>query len=114
MALIRRELQGRTDELVARAIREIYDYLNQNKNQIEGITKTIAEQPPAPAPRSQADLGLKLVINAPIGITSGLGAPEGNVEGKVGDLYIRQDGGAVTTLYVKESGNGTRTGWVAK
>jgi len=32
----------------------------------------------------------------------------------VGTLYMRTDGGANTTLYVKESGNGLSTGWVAK
>jgi len=29
-------------------------------------------------------------------------------------LYARTDGGANTTLYVKESGDNTDTGWVAK
>lgn len=42
-----------------------------------------------------------------------VGTPEGNVEAPVGSLYTRQDGGAGTTLYVKESGTGN-TGWVAK
>lgn len=43
----------------------------------------------------------------------GSGSPEGVVTGIVGDLYTRTDGGANTTLYVKESGTGN-TGWVAK
>lgn len=42
------------------------------------------------------------------------GRPEGNVTGNIGDLCINVNGGAGTTLYVKESGNGTNTGWVAK
>ena len=37
----------------------------------------------------------------------------GNVTATVGSLYSRTDGGAGTSLYVKESGNGT-TGWAAK
>ena len=41
----------------------------------------------------------------------GAGAPA--VAAPVGSLYTRTDGGAATTLYVKESGTGT-TGWVAK
>lgn len=41
------------------------------------------------------------------------GSPEGIVTAKVGSLYCRTDGGAGTTLYVKESGTGN-TGWVAK
>lgn len=43
----------------------------------------------------------------------GSGSPEGAVTAPVGALYRRTDGGASTTLYVKESGAGN-TGWVAK
>ena len=46
-------------------------------------------------------------------ITSGAGSPESVVTAPVGSLYTRTDGGAGTTLYVKESGTGS-TGWVAK
>jgi hypothetical protein len=45
--------------------------------------------------------------------TSGSGTPEGVVTAPIGSLYTRTDGGASTTLYVKESGTGN-TGWVAK
>lgn len=45
--------------------------------------------------------------------TSGEGTPEGSVTAPVGSFYTREDGGANTTLYVKESGTGN-TGWVAK
>lgn len=45
--------------------------------------------------------------------TSGAGSPEGVVTGAIGSLYTRTDGGAGTTLYIKESGSGN-TGWVAK
>lgn len=44
---------------------------------------------------------------------SGTGSPETVVAAPVGTLYTRTDGGAGTTLYVKESGAGN-TGWVAK
>jgi hypothetical protein len=47
-------------------------------------------------------------------LRSGTGAPNGAVTGSVGDLWLRTDGGALTTLYVKESGANTNTGWVAK
>lgn len=40
----------------------------------------------------------------------GTGTPEGAVAAPVGSLYHRTDGGAGTTLYVKESGTGN-TGW---
>ena len=46
-------------------------------------------------------------------IKSGQGTPEANVVGSVGHIYLRSDGGANTTLYVKESGTGTDTGWAA-
>lgn len=45
--------------------------------------------------------------------TSGTGTPEGVVTAPVGSIYSRTDGGAGTTLYIKESGTGN-TGWVAK
>ena len=45
--------------------------------------------------------------------TVGSGSPEGSVTASVGALYTRTNGGANTTLYVKESGTGN-TGWVAK
>lgn len=44
---------------------------------------------------------------------SGTGTPETFVTAPIGSLYSRLDGGANTTLYVKESGTGN-TGWVAK
>lgn len=44
---------------------------------------------------------------------SGVGTPEGAVAAIIGSLYMRTDGGANTSLYVKESGVGN-TGWVAK
>lgn len=44
---------------------------------------------------------------------SGYGSPENVVNAVVGTEYHRLDGGANTTLYVKESGTGN-TGWVGK
>ncbi|CAB5223006.1 hypothetical protein UFOVP372_47 [uncultured Caudovirales phage] len=45
--------------------------------------------------------------------TSGTGSPEGSVTASPGALYTNISGGAGTTLYVKEGGNGN-TGWVGK
>ncbi len=45
--------------------------------------------------------------------TSGSGSPEGAVTAPVGSLFSRTDGGAGTSLYVKQSGTGN-TGWVGK
>lgn len=48
-----------------------------------------------------------------ITIMSGTGTPEGTITATVGSLFMRTDGGASSTMYVKESGSGN-TGWVAK
>lgn len=42
--------------------------------------------------------------------SAGSGSPEGVVTANIGSLYSRTDGGAGTSLYVKESGTGN-TGW---
>lgn len=43
----------------------------------------------------------------------GSGTPEAAVTAPIGSLYLRTDGGAGTSLYVKESGTGN-TGWIGK
>jgi hypothetical protein len=45
-------------------------------------------------------------------IKSGTGSPEGVETADVGSIFLRTNGGAATTLYVKETGTGN-TGWVA-
>ena len=42
----------------------------------------------------------------------GFGTPESNFAASVGSIYMRADGGANTSVYVKEAGVGS-TGWVA-
>ena len=49
-----------------------------------------------------------------VAITSGTGSPNGFVTGNPGDMYLNKSGGLGATLYVKETGTGTNTGWVAK
>ena len=46
-------------------------------------------------------------------VLSGSGVPNGGVSAPIGSLYLRSDGAANTSLYVKESGTGD-TGWVPK
>ncbi len=46
-------------------------------------------------------------------LISGSGSPETAVTAIVGSIFMRTDGGASTSIYVKESGTGN-TGWVAK
>lgn len=58
------------------------------------------------------ELRLNSSVNGPV-IIACTGTPEGAVTGPVGSLALRLDGGASTTLYVKQSGTGN-TGWVAK
>lgn len=41
----------------------------------------------------------------------GSGSPEGAVTAPLGAIYINTAGGAGTTVYAKESGNWTNTGW---
>lgn len=43
----------------------------------------------------------------------GTGTPENAVTAPVGCVYLRLDGGAGTTLYIKESGSAD-TGWIGK
>lgn len=56
----------------------------------------------------------QVALGTGIKISSGTGSPEGVVAGSPGDLYTNTVGGANTTLYVKESGSATKTGWVGK
>jgi len=60
-----------------------------------------------------AGKGLQFSGNGNVTWACGAGTPEGAVTAPVGSLFTRTDGGASTTLYVKESGTGN-TGWVAK
>jgi hypothetical protein len=64
----------------------------------------MADEPHAPGPLIRQLQGT---------IRRGEGDPEAAVVAPVGSIFLRTDGGAGTTLYVKESGAGD-TGWVAK
>ena len=54
-----------------------------------------------------------VMLTNSITISSGNGTPEGAVTAVPGSIYLRRDGGAGTSFYVKQSGTGN-TGWVAK
>lgn len=49
---------------------------------------------------------------APV-LLSGSGSPESAITAPVGSVYLRTDGGASTSIYIKESGSGS-TGWTGK
>lgn len=53
------------------------------------------------------------VSDTGVGILYGTATPEGAVTAPVGSIFLRTDGGAATSLYVKETGAGN-TGWVGK
>ena len=53
-------------------------------------------------------------VDSKVRWSSAAGTPEGAVIADIGSMFTRTDGGAGTTLYVKESGNGISTGWIAK
>lgn len=57
--------------------------------------------------------GVRLGGSAGPLVITGSGTPEGAVSAPVGSMFMRDDGGAGTSLYVKESGTGN-SGWVAK
>lgn len=52
------------------------------------------------------------ILTAP-NIKRGAGAPNSAVTGNVGDLYQQTDGANGATLWIKETGNATNTGWNA-
>ncbi len=56
----------------------------------------------------------RLQIGGAASIYTGAGTPNGSQVGSPGDMYLNTSGGAATTLYVKESGANTNTGWVGK
>lgn len=54
------------------------------------------------------------LVRALARFTTGVGDPESVITAPVGTLYLRTDGGAGSTLYVKESDGTGNTGWAAK
>lgn len=70
-------------------------------------------KPPASVPLTDRDFQRWARESYDLNVLSGTGSPEGVVTAPIGKLYLRQDGGANTTLYVKESGVSS-TGWIAK
>ena len=78
---------------------------------------------PGTASTGRAILGVRMTAVAAQGIemgssgprwSAGTGSPEGVVSAPPGSLYSRTDGSTGSSLYVKETGAGGATGWVAK
>lgn len=62
---------------------------------------------------TDASLLLGGIDTTPVMVKVGTGTPEAVVTAVVGSMFLRTDGGAGTTLYIKESGTGN-TGWAPK
>jgi hypothetical protein len=69
---------------------------------------------PVTMPTSDREFQAWLLAAYDLRVRFGTGTPLGNVVADIGTLYTRTDGGAGTTLYVKEGNSGTALGWVAK
>jgi hypothetical protein len=80
-----------------------------------GGTGSIATIYTAAGERVRVDSTGRIFLGGTSGpsINNGNGSPEGVVSAAVGSTYLRKDGGAGTSFYVKESGTGN-TGWIAK
>lgn len=86
-------------------------------NFVDGVTSAIQTQLDAKAPLASPVFTTqitspKVVWTGAVQDLSGSGTPEAAITAAIGSVYRRTDGGASTTLYVKESGAGN-TGWVA-
>jgi hypothetical protein len=93
--------------------RAIIGAIDKIKKEIEPLLKYITITPTLFIINSQTYIRGWLNIDGAT-IYSGNETPEGKVAAYKGSLYLRKDGAASTTLYVKTSGDGTNTGWTAK
>jgi hypothetical protein len=69
---------------------------------------------PVQVPKEDRDFQRWCAQTYDLRVLFGAGTPLGNVVADRGTLYLRTDGGAGTTLYVKEDNDATALGWVAK
>ncbi len=74
----------------------------------------MALKPFAAVPMNDREWQAWLARTHDLGVLFGNGDPNGAVTARVATLYRRLDGGTGTCLYVKESGDNTDSGWVAK
>ena len=85
----------------------------------DGIVDFTPEKLQSPSGVSELNRILQFLLENVAGdgltrkIFYGYATPESAVTADIGSIYLRFDGGASTTLYVKESGSGA-TGWIAK
>jgi hypothetical protein len=75
-----------------------------------GCTLTLNADGTTTTSSSKLEFG---AVGSNVGLYAGSGTPEGSVTAAIGSIYMRTNGGAGSSIYVKESGTGN-TGWVAK
>jgi hypothetical protein len=85
---------------------------NFNNNDLINIDSAVAAKWIVGQNYYNAGGAVGTVVGSPT-IYSGTGTPEGVVAAPIGSLFMRRDGGAGTSIYVKQSGVGN-TGWVGK
>lgn len=94
--------------------------LNNRSLRLQDVEPTVAMTLPLKADRANKLLSFDSSGVPSVGASStvismlysGTNTPEGAVTASVGSLFLRTNGGAGSTLYVKESGTGN-TGWAA-
>ena len=69
---------------------------------------------PVQMPKTDREFQKWLLEAYDLRVKFGEGSPASVVVADRGTLYLRTDGGAGTTLYVKEGNDGTANGWAAK
>lgn len=119
--------QGGNGPMFYLVFRDAVQILKTDKNDITDIglndgqtySYTVAAQDQsgtsAQSPASLVTTPEQVDSNFELGLIKiGPGNPNNKVVGSPPMIWLRTDGGANTTLYVKESGINTRTGWVAK
>lgn len=94
-------------------IEELQNEISELKQKIDKQNQIILELEKISRLHKHAGYDKTQVIEKLEYIKFGIGTPEGSISARIGTIFLRQDGGAVTTLYIKESGTGN-TGWVAK
>jgi hypothetical protein len=87
----------------------ILTWYGHNSTQYAAAALSVANQFTA---QQQLTSGLKLTSSSGPTITAGTNTPEGAITAPVGSLFLRTNGAANTTLYVKQTGSGN-TGWTA-
>ena len=94
--------QGAAEKLIEMTANGAVDLYHNNNKKLE-TTSTGVEV--------TGDVNTDSITLGTVSVLTGAGEP--NVAAPVGSMYLRTDGGADTTLYIKESGTDA-TGWVAK